>query len=334
MAILETGHAVHVSTVQRWLAQPSRLAKTMRICLPHKDISDDTASLLSALTLQCCNLQVLQLPGNRIGDHGVSCLVESLKLLSASLQILDLSDNCLSGVGAKKLARMFFCEGGAASLQVKPRFRLLDLSKNKLDDHGVAGVARNIAAGKVLAKQTLLRLQQVGCSSQGLAGFTGCHLAGLDIGYNALGLDGARMLLAARRRNRWHSLRMSCISDGAKASETLSWSALAGFDCLEKGLNDFECNGNHLGENACCCLAENMSKWIPTLRRLALSSTGVGLRACAALGQGLWPGAGLAGLKTLDLSNNQLIDVSVELLCDGLSRCVSLQEVQLSHNAS
>ncbi|CAE7213816.1 FH3 [Symbiodinium sp. CCMP2456] len=340
MAILETGHAVQVSTVQRWLAQPSRLAKTMRICLPHKDISDDTASLLSALTLQCCNLQMLQLPGNRIGDHGVSCLAESLKLLSASLQILDLSDNCLSGVGAKKLARMFFgCEGGAAPrLQVKPRFRLLDLSKNKLDDHGVAGVARNIAAGKVLAKQTLLRLQQVGCSSQGLADFAGCHLAGLDIGYNALGLDGARTLLAARRRNRWQSLRMSCISDGAKASEPLSWSALAarqagGFDCLEKGLNDFECNGNHFGENACCCLAENMSKWIPTLRRLALSSTGVGLRACGALGQGLWPGAGLASLKILDLSNNQLIDVSVELLCNGLSRCISLQEVQLSHNA-
>ncbi|OLP78341.1 hypothetical protein AK812_SmicGene41489 [Symbiodinium microadriaticum] len=70
MAILETGHAVQVSTVQRWLAQPSRLAKTTRICLPHKDISDDTASLLSALTLQCCHLQMLQLPGNRIGDHG------------------------------------------------------------------------------------------------------------------------------------------------------------------------------------------------------------------------------------------------------------------------
>ncbi|CAE6944021.1 unnamed protein product, partial [Symbiodinium sp. KB8] len=107
-----------------------------------------------------------------------------------------------------------------------------------------------------------------------------------------------------------------------------------GFDCLEKGLNDFECNGNHFGENACCCLAENMSKWIPTLRRLALSSTGVGLRACGALGQGLWPGAGLAGLKILDLSNNRLIDVSVELLCNGLSRCISLQEVELSHNAS
>ena len=127
--------------------RPSRLAKTTRICLPHKDsragsfaqgcfrnkcvtsvggelpayracthnshvrafigldrktrtassclqdISDDTASLLSALTLQCCHLQMLQhvayyprradtcsrmfslhtqrLPGNRIGDHGV-----------------------------------------------------------------------------------------------------------------------------------------------------------------------------------------------------------------------------------------------------------------------
>ncbi|CAE7239078.1 unnamed protein product [Symbiodinium natans] len=60
MAILETGHAVHVSTVQSWLAQPSRLAKTLRISLPKKEIGDDTAALLSTLTLQCCNLQILQ----------------------------------------------------------------------------------------------------------------------------------------------------------------------------------------------------------------------------------------------------------------------------------
>ena len=83
-----------------------------------QDISDDTASLLSALTLQCCNLQVLQrvaynvfsksqpthvfacfapnssksqrLPGNRIGDHGVKSLpCQKLVPVSVRLAISD-----------------------------------------------------------------------------------------------------------------------------------------------------------------------------------------------------------------------------------------------------
>jgi len=343
MAILETRHAVDVSTLQSWLSQPLRLSKTTHVCLSGKDINDDAAALLGALTLQCCKLQTLRLPGNRIGDQGASCLAESLKLLPSSLQVLDLADNCLSAVGGRRLAQTFFtssssppgADGGRAF-----QFRLLDLSKNHLDDHGVAGVARHILAGQAQAGadagNVLLRLREVGCSSQGLSDLLGCRLAGLDISQNALGLEGGKAILAARRRKRWRSLRIAQISDQQllpTRSPHLSPLAASIAESLGNDLADFECGSNFIGEAACCQIAEALGKGSPTLRRLVLPGTGFGLRACGALGQGLWPGAGLCSLQTLDLTGNELVDVSVELLSNGISTCPSLQEVQLADNA-
>ncbi|CAJ1421198.1 unnamed protein product [Effrenium voratum] len=331
MAVLETWQAVDVATVQQWLAQPQRLSKTTDISLPSKGIGDDAAALLGALTLRCCQLHTLRLSGNCIGDHGAQCLAESLKLSSSSLQILDLSGNCFTAVGAKHLASTFFQSSGGEHAP-----RLLDLSGNPLDDHGVAGVARCAAAGAGAAR-TLLRLEDVSCTSQGLPELLRCAFAGLDLSRNKLGLAGGMSTLAAQKRKGWRSLRISDIGESeGNPRKPLMLAPLARSlaECLRgKLLTDLECGSNGLGEQACCQLAEALGSCEPTLRRLAMPQTGFGLRGCAALGQSLWPDKGAAGLRILDLSCNQLVDASIELLSDGLSRCGALQEMQLADNA-
>ncbi|CAE7489951.1 unnamed protein product [Symbiodinium pilosum] len=75
MAILETVHSVDVSTVQNWLAQhPGGISLQLQLPKTTMPAVEDTATLLSALTLQCSKLQTLQLPGNRIGDQGARLL--------------------------------------------------------------------------------------------------------------------------------------------------------------------------------------------------------------------------------------------------------------------
>eukprot|EP00913_Durusdinium_trenchii_P017792 g16718.t1 len=210
MAILETEGEVDVAAVQSWLAQPLRLAKTTAISLPQKDMGDDATALLAALTLRCCQLCTLRLAGNGIGDAGAGCLAESLKLL-APLKTLDLSDNRLTATGAAQVTRSFF---RALTEQLPARPRILDLSKNPLQDHGVASVARGIPKGQrtptgrvfhrgfpepgvclgrapgalSTVKDVILRLRAVGCSSAtSLPELCSHTFCGLDLSSNALG---------------------------------------------------------------------------------------------------------------------------------------------------
>jgi len=335
MAILETWQKVDVAAVQNWMSQPQRLAKITTISLQQKDMGDDAAALFAALTLRCGQLRTLRLSGNAIGDIGAGCLAESLKLLPP-LQTLDLSDNCLTATGATHLARIFFggdkAEGPSKMVQLP---RILDLSRNSIEDHGVAGVARCVP-NDVHVRNAVLRLRGVSCGSQALPELLahGAALLGLDVGDNALGYAGAVSTLTATKRKKWRSLSISNIGDGSQGGACAMGSLARPLaDCLTHGaLTDLECGQNALGEHACCQVVEALGKCSPRLLRLAMPATGFGLRACGALGQAFWPTKGGSTLRVLDLCDNQLVDVSIELLSNGLCRCPSLQEVLLANN--
>ncbi|CAE8635295.1 unnamed protein product [Polarella glacialis] len=368
MTVLETWkEVVDIDTVGGWLARSHQLARTSAILLPRKQINDDSAGLLGALALQCIHLRSLKLSGNSIGDEGACCLAESLRLMPpGSLQELDLSSNRLTALGADALARAFFAKRGASELDEGAAAvagkRLLDLSDNDLEDHGVAGLARCLprAVSTSAVTSLQLRLQAVGCTHRGLAELlarSSC-LSGLDVGRNPLGLaGGTAAAVASQRRLGWQSLGIASLweemasstaGQGTSSSSTsrtgqlqqakVGWPELAGplAECLQhaEGLTDLDCGSNAFGDAGCGKLVQGLcNRPRPVLQRLLLPRTGFGSDAARSLAWCLAPGQGGSAVRVLDISGNGLGDACIELLAHGLARSHSLQELQLANNA-
>ncbi|NWY63174.1 NLRC5 protein, partial [Chionis minor] len=94
------------SLVLRWEeskehATPTRFVK---LCLQHRSLSSQHAKEIVAILQSCPCLSEVDLSGNKLGDEGCSCLLESLPWISISKQ-LDLSQNCLSVNGICSLLK-------------------------------------------------------------------------------------------------------------------------------------------------------------------------------------------------------------------------------------
>ncbi|XP_035754629.1 protein NLRC5 isoform X4 [Egretta garzetta] len=78
--------------------------RRVKLCLQNRSLSSQHAKEIVAILQSCPCLSEVDLSGNKLGDEGCSCLLESLPWISISKQ-LDLSQNCLSVNGICSLLK-------------------------------------------------------------------------------------------------------------------------------------------------------------------------------------------------------------------------------------
>ncbi|NXE11077.1 NLRC5 protein, partial [Lophotis ruficrista] len=90
----------------RWEGSKDHVIPTRRVklCLQDCSLASQHAKQIVAILRSCPCLSEVDLSGNKLGDEGCSCLLESLPWISISKQ-LDLSQNCLSVNGICNLLK-------------------------------------------------------------------------------------------------------------------------------------------------------------------------------------------------------------------------------------
>ncbi|PKU42417.1 protein nlrc5 isoform x1 [Limosa lapponica baueri] len=90
----------------RWEEDKEHVTPTrfVKLCLQHRSLSSQHAKEIVAILQSCPRLSEVDLSGNKLGDEGSGCLLESLPWISISKQ-LDLSQNCLSVNGICSLLK-------------------------------------------------------------------------------------------------------------------------------------------------------------------------------------------------------------------------------------
>ncbi|NXF68505.1 NLRC5 protein, partial [Ciccaba nigrolineata] len=90
----------------RWKENKEHVTPTrfVKLCLQNRSLSSQHAKEVVAILQRCPHLSEVDLSGNKLGDEGCSCLLESLPWISISKQ-LDLSQNHLSVNGICSLLK-------------------------------------------------------------------------------------------------------------------------------------------------------------------------------------------------------------------------------------
>jgi uncharacterized protein (TIGR02996 family) len=209
-------------------------------------------------------LEILDLTMNRLGAQGAEELV-TCKALSR-LRVLDLSVNRLGLAGARAVA-------ASANLR---QLRALHLRTNGLGDEGAAALAR----ARGLPNLAWLRLSDNQVGPRGVAALAAAppgRLAGLDLGWNPVGTQGALALSAS--------------------------AALAALTALDLGYGE-------LRDDAARALAK--SPHLAALTTLNLSTNRIGDAGARALAES----PHLARLTALNLGYNNLGEAGVRSLAE------------------
>jgi hypothetical protein len=122
-----------------------------------KLISHDNVdvSILRSLTLQKCS----------VGDNGISLIAEALQVCRGGLDVLDVSDNGISQVGANSLGDMFRWKSSMIGVS-----RLI-LANNPLGSVGVESLAKALTEKEGHGDLELLDLSGTNCGIKGMLVF-------------------------------------------------------------------------------------------------------------------------------------------------------------------
>ncbi|KAM6133375.1 LOW QUALITY PROTEIN: NACHT, LRR and PYD domains-containing protein 6 [Phoenicopterus ruber ruber] len=260
---------------------------------------------LAPVLSQNPTLTVLDLAGNEdLRDDGVKLLCEGLRRGACRLQTLRLGCCNLTASGCQDLAA-----AGAV-----PSLAQLDLSDNPLEDDGVRALCRALAGpGCSVQKLWLWRCRLTAASCGALAAVLPASpsLTDLHLSDNA-GDGGVRQLSEGLRDPacRLQTLRLwQCRLTAA------SCGALAAALPASPSLTELHLGGNALGDGGVRRLSEGLRDPACRLQTLSLwqcQLTGACCEdLCTALGAS-------RSLEHLDLSENDLRDGSVRLLCEAL----------------
>jgi len=387
MSVLRTRKEVLTANeVGSWLSCAEDHATTTAIELPGTHLNDDIAALIGILVMHCTKLRTINLAENEITDAGADFLARHLAespcmTQGCVLSHLDLRANRITARGAEEVARVFLLGGVAQSGgggspekcsssadEAEAGERVLDLSQNRLEDAGVAAVARCLvgrSSGPSRKRGVVrLRLRDVGCSDQGLKAVLSFKdsLAELDVASNPLGLTGVESICRAVCGGApWHTLSLAALLPEASTqrkflhSSTKIWKearsqekekeARLGPDlavplskCMGhlSGLRSLDCSGNRLGDTGCQLLVDALPLDDDHFRleHLALAHNACGHLAAGALREVLLLGSGegRSGLRQLRLQGNCLNDGCASRLAEGLDQNTTLQELNLAHN--
>ncbi|XP_028297886.1 NACHT, LRR and PYD domains-containing protein 12-like [Gouania willdenowi] len=261
------------------------------------------AALSSVLSSQSSSVKHLDLSNNDLQDSGVMLLCEGLKSPHCKLDSLSLSGCVITEVGGVSLA--------VALSSISSSVRELDLSYNHPGDSAVK-----------LLSQTLntLRLSSCGLSEISCAALSSVlssqssSMKHLDLSNNDLQDSGVKLLCEGLKSPhcKLDSLRLSSCGLSERSCAALS-SVLSSQSSSMKHL---DMSNNDLQDSGVKLLCEGLKSPHCKLDSLRVSSCGLSVRSCAALSSVL--SSQSSSVKHLDMSNNDLQDSGVKLLCEGL----------------
>ncbi|KAM6067889.1 NACHT, LRR and PYD domains-containing protein 6 [Theristicus caerulescens] len=252
-------------------------------------------------------LTELDLAGNEdLRDGGVKLLCEGLRRGGCQLQTLRLGCCNLTAAGCKDLA---------AALGAMPSLVQLDLSDNPLEDGGVRELC-GVLAGPGCSVQKLwlwrCRLTEASCGALAAVLPASPSLRELHVGDNELGDGGVRRLCEGLRDPacRLQTLRLwQC-----RLTEA-SCGALAAVLPASPSLRELHVGDNELGDGGVRRLCEGLRDPACRLQTLSLQQSRLTGACCEDLCTVL---SASQTLEHLDLSDNDLGDGGMRLLCEAL----------------
>ncbi|KAM6321758.1 LOW QUALITY PROTEIN: NACHT, LRR and PYD domains-containing protein 6 [Podargus strigoides] len=267
-------------------------------------------------------LTEVDLAGNEaLRDGGVKLLCEGLRGGACQLQTLRLGCCSLTAAG---------CQDLAAVLGTLPSLVELDLSDNPLEDSGLrelCGALEGPGCGVQKLRLWRCRLTELSCRALAAVLPSSPSLAELHLGDNELGDRGVQQLSQALRDP---ACRLRVLRLWRCRLTELSCGALAAVLPSSPSLAELHLGDNELGDRGVQQLSQALRDPACRLRVLSLClcqlSGACCEDLCAVLGTS-------RSLEHLDLSENDLGDVGVQRLCEGLGHpCCSLQRLWLKNS--
>ncbi|XP_036600416.1 NACHT, LRR and PYD domains-containing protein 12 isoform X2 [Trichosurus vulpecula] len=252
------------------------------------------------------NLVELVLYRNALGNRGVRLLCQGLRHPNCQLQNLRLKRCRISSAA---------CQDIASALMTNQNLTRLDLSRNMLGAAGVKLLCEGLQHPKCRLQMLQLRRCQVdGAACQELSRVlsTSHHLTELDLTGNALGDLGLQHLCpglshpACKLKTLWLKICHLTPSACQNLSSVLS---------TNQNLTELDLSLNDLGDLGVKSLCEGLCHSKSQLQTLRLGICRLTCVSCEALSTTLQSNI---HLKELDVSFNDLEDMGVHLLCEGL----------------
>ncbi|XP_037116568.1 uncharacterized protein LOC119128357 isoform X2 [Syngnathus acus] len=292
----------------------------LEICKLSKKSCEALASVLSSPG----SLRELDLGWNDLRDDGLEALAAGLAKPQCTLQVLRLESCNLS----KKS-----CEALASVLSSSRTLSHLDLSENKLCDHGVEALAAGLAKPQCTLQVLKLencKLSKKSCEALASVLSSPGSLRELDLSQNKLCDDGLEALAAGLAKPQC-TLQVLVLWN-CKLSKK-SCEALASVLSSPGSLRELDLGCNDLCDDRLEALAAGLAKPQCTLQVLKLERCELSKKSCEALASVL---SSPGNLRELDLSSNGLCDDGLEALAAGLAKpqctlqVLELQNCELS----
>ncbi|NXS75723.1 NAL12 protein, partial [Pandion haliaetus] len=252
-------------------------------------------------------LMELDLAGNEdLRDGGVKLLCEGLRRGACQLQTMRLGCCNLTATSCKDLA---------AVLGTMPSLAQLDLSDNPLEDSGMRELCGALAGPGCSMQKLWLwqcRLTEASCGALAAVLAASPSLTELHLGNNELGDGGARRLCEGLRDP---ACRLRMLRLWQCRLTEASCGALAAVLAASPSLTELHLGDNELGDGGVRRLCEGLRDPACRLQTLSLWQCRLSGACCEDLCAVL---STSRSLEHLDLSENDLGDGCVQLLCETL----------------
>ncbi|XP_039599384.1 NACHT, LRR and PYD domains-containing protein 3-like [Polypterus senegalus] len=308
-------------------------------------------ALSSALSAEHSRLTELNLSYNKLGDSGVlelckdlrdpNCKLEKLRI-SEMLTIINTQSHCLLfSLYLYSLESCLLTSECCSALSLAlsaPHSQLteLQLNDNKLGDLGVDQLSEGLRSENCKLKTLRLSscdLTSMCCSDLSCA-LSSPHsqLTELQLNYNKLEDSGVNLLCEGLRSENCKLKTLSLRS--CHLASTCCSALSSAFSSPHSQLTELELNGNNLQDSGAAELCEGLRNINCKLKKLSLylhslSECRLASGCCSAILSAL--SAPHSPVAELELSYNELCDLGVTALCDGLkSENCKLEKLRLS----